>query len=49
MIVKVEADLKNQFKAVSASDGSAIAYDHPILKRKRVKRDLSHVVFGPTQ
>ena len=36
-------------KAVSASDGSAIAYDHPILKRKRVKRDLSHVVFGPTQ
>ena len=36
-------------QAVSASDGSAIAYDHPILKRKRVKRDLSHVVFGPTQ
>lgn len=23
--------------------------DHPILKRKRVKRDLSQVIFGPTQ
>ncbi len=23
--------------------------DHPIMKRKRVKRDLSQVVFGPTQ
>jgi len=23
--------------------------DHPILKRKRVQRDLSQVVFGPTQ
>lgn len=23
--------------------------DHPILKRKRVKRDLAQVVFGPTQ
>ena len=26
-----------------------IAADHPILKRKRVKRDLSQVIFGPTQ
>ncbi|MGE8561202.1 MAG: polynucleotide adenylyltransferase PcnB [Acinetobacter sp.] len=32
-----------------SSGGSEIAYDHPILKRKRVKRDLSQVVFGPTQ
>lgn len=23
--------------------------DHPIMKRKRVQRDLSQVVFGPTQ
>lgn len=23
--------------------------DHPILKRRRVQRDLSHVIFGPTQ
>ena len=35
-------------QTVSAG-GSEIAYDHPILKRKRVKRDLNHVVFGPTQ
>ncbi|MGC3819602.1 polynucleotide adenylyltransferase PcnB [Acinetobacter sp. G11] len=32
-----------------ASGGSEIGYDHPILKRKRVKRDLSQVIFGPTQ
>ncbi|TCB67480.1 polynucleotide adenylyltransferase PcnB [Acinetobacter sp. ANC 4178] len=28
---------------------SELGHDHPILKRKRVKRDLSQVVFGPTQ
>ena len=33
----------------ASSNGSEIGYDHPILKRKRVKRDLSQVVFGPTQ
>lgn len=27
----------------------SISADHPILKRKRVQRDLSHVIFGPTQ
>ena len=32
-----------------AQQGSGIHPDHPILKRKRVQRDLSHVVFGPTQ
>ena len=26
-----------------------IRSDHPILKRKRVQRDLSQVIFGPTQ
>ncbi|WOE30419.1 MULTISPECIES: polynucleotide adenylyltransferase PcnB [unclassified Acinetobacter] len=26
-----------------------ITSDHPILKRQRVKRDLTHVIFGPTQ
>lgn len=36
-------------QTVVTSGGSEIRYDHPILKRKRVKRDLSHVVFGPTQ
>ena len=34
------ADVKND---------QGISTDHPILKRKRVKRDLSQVVFGPTQ
>ena len=33
----------------SASVPGEIGADHPILKRKRVKRDLSQVVFGPTQ
>ncbi|MCJ8162718.1 polynucleotide adenylyltransferase PcnB [Acinetobacter zhairhuonensis] len=28
---------------------SELGHDHPILKRKRVQRDLSQVVFGPTQ
>lgn len=28
---------------------NGIHMDHPILKRKRVQRDLSHVIFGPTQ
>lgn len=28
---------------------NGIALDHPILKRKRVQRDLSQVIFGPTQ
>ena len=32
-----------------ATDSKQINADHPILKRKRVQRDLSQVVFGPTQ
>ncbi|MGB9039323.1 MAG: polynucleotide adenylyltransferase PcnB, partial [Acinetobacter calcoaceticus] len=32
----------------TASEAGVIG-DHPILKRKRVQRDLSQVVFGPTQ
>ncbi|ANF81067.1 poly(A) polymerase [Acinetobacter sp. NCu2D-2] len=31
------------------TDLSIVTADHPILKRKRVKRDLSTVIFGPTQ
>jgi poly(A) polymerase len=30
-------------------NSSELNHDHPILKRKRVKRDLNQVVFGPTQ
>lgn len=33
----------------STNDAMTISPDHPILKRKRVKRDLNQVVFGPTQ
>ena len=33
----------------NATSGSGIGADHPILKRKRVQRDLSQVIFGPTQ
>ncbi|WP_353170390.1 polynucleotide adenylyltransferase PcnB [Acinetobacter rudis] len=31
------------------ADKNAVNTDHPILKRKRVQRDLSQVIFGPTQ
>lgn len=31
------------------SAASNISPDHPILKRKRVQRDLTQVIFGPTQ
>ncbi|MCL6232081.1 polynucleotide adenylyltransferase PcnB [Acinetobacter amyesii] len=34
---------------VAASASGEIGADHPILKRKRVKRDLTQVIFGPTQ
>jgi poly(A) polymerase len=33
----------------AASASGEIGPDHPIMKRKRVQRDLSQVVFGPTQ
>ena len=33
----------------SGSHAAGITADHPILKRKRVQRDLSQVIFGPTQ
>lgn len=50
-------DRKTQSRSSSApqrkesSHGSDAQFgaDHPILKRKRVKRDLAQVVFGPTQ
>lgn len=50
-------DRKTQSRSSSApqrkesSQGSDAQFgtDHPILKRKRVKRDLAQVIFGPTQ
>ena len=44
---KFEAEERAVIASVNHPDG--ISADHPILKRKRVKRDLSQVVFGPTQ
>ena len=38
-----------RFMEKASGDSSQVGADHPILKRKRVKRDLSQVVFGPTQ
>ncbi len=35
--------------AGSTEIAPGISADHPILKRKRVQRDLSQVIFGPTQ
>ncbi|MEF9958066.1 MAG: polynucleotide adenylyltransferase PcnB [Acinetobacter sp.] len=47
---RVRADESaNRFIEKAAKDANHIDADHPILKRKRVQRDLSHVVFGPTQ
>ncbi|QDK96753.1 polynucleotide adenylyltransferase PcnB [Acinetobacter tandoii] len=34
---------------VTSQGPSDVGQDHPIMKRKRVKRDLSQVIFGPTQ
>ena len=34
---------------VVSHQADSIHPDHPILKRKRVQRDLSNVIFGPTQ
>jgi len=38
-----------RFVEKATSNPNQINADHPILKRKRVQRDLSQVVFGPTQ
>ena len=46
---KQQEDARAQVASTSSSNGSGIGADHPILKRKRVQRDLSQVVFGPTQ
>ena len=45
-----KAKQQADFKAQAVNGGNdQITADHPILKRKRVKRDLSTVIFGPTQ
>ncbi|MBJ9985505.1 polynucleotide adenylyltransferase PcnB [Acinetobacter sp. S40] len=40
---------KDNAGRISESASENMSTDQPIMKRKRVKRDLSQVVFGPTQ
>ena len=47
---RVRADESaSRFIEKATMDSGQIHTDHPILKRKRVQRDLAQVVFGPTQ
>ncbi len=39
----------DRFMEKSSASQANMTSDHPILKRKRVQRDLSQVIFGPTQ
>lgn len=60
LVKETESRSRRSRKAASANErrteqnasialDNGIAADHPILKRKRVKRDLNTVVFGPIQ
>lgn len=40
---------KDTFRETVSTASAIGSSDHPILKRKRVQRDLSKVIFGPTQ
>ena len=42
-------DSASRFIEKASNQSGQINSDHPILKRKRVQRDLQQVVFGPTQ
>lgn len=46
---RVATSSQGNTTAVNTSSNIEIDERHPILKRKRVQRDLKHVVFGPTQ
>ncbi|OTG86627.1 poly(A) polymerase [Acinetobacter sp. ANC 4558] len=46
---KVKPHLDERVLEKGTSQSGEIHADHPILKRKRVKRDLTQVIFGPTQ
>ena len=46
---KQEVQTQVQRSVASGSTDGSIGHDHPILKRKRVQRDLKQVIFGPTQ
>ena len=46
---KQHAEARTQIGTGAGYSSTEIGADHPILKRKRVQRDLSSVIFGPTQ
>lgn len=46
---KQYAEARTQTGKGTGHSSTEIGADHPILKRKRVQRDLSSVIFGPTQ
>ncbi|MEJ5037094.1 polynucleotide adenylyltransferase PcnB [Acinetobacter johnsonii] len=46
---KQHAEARTQTAKGTGHSSTEIGADHPILKRKRVQRDLSSVIFGPTQ
>lgn len=46
---KQHAEARTQTGKGEGHSSTEIGEDHPILKRKRVQRDLSSVIFGPTQ
>lgn len=46
---KQHAEARTQIGTGAGHSSTEIGADHPILKRKRVQRDLSSVIFGPTQ
>ena len=46
---KQHAEARTQTGKGTGHSSTEIGVDHPILKRKRVQRDLSSVIFGPTQ
>ncbi|MFW1859056.1 polynucleotide adenylyltransferase PcnB [Acinetobacter defluvii] len=46
---KAPVEEKKSLTNIVSHQADSIHPDHPILKRKRVQRDLSNVIFGPTQ
>ena len=46
---KQHAEARTQTGKGTGHSSTEIGADHPILKRKRVQRDLSSVIFGPIQ
>lgn len=46
---KAPVEEKKSLTNVVSHQADSIHPDHPILKRKRVQRDLSNVIFGPAQ